>query len=83
MTSHNPGNAFPSSENANQSEPITEQPFTQRQERVLSEATQKHMQLIGTFLVQIIQEWNARHKTYPSSPDSEPEQIPNISERKP
>ncbi len=83
MASHYPSNSFPNSENANQSEPVAEQPFTQTQKCVLSEAAQRHMQLIGTFLVQIIQEWNARHQPCASSPDSESEQVSNISEREP
>jgi len=81
VTSHYSANSFPYSENESSSESAAEQSCTQPQECILSEAAQKHMQLIGTFLIQIIQEWNARHQSRPSLRGSETEQIPTSSER--
>lgn len=59
MASRNPSEFISSSEN-NSSEETTKQ-FNSLQQCVLSEAVQKHMQLIGAFLVQIIREWNECH----------------------
>lgn len=61
MASRNSSNTFPTQKNKKPSEAVAEQPVTATKDIVLSEAAQKHMQLIGAFLVQIVQEWNERH----------------------
>ncbi len=60
MTSRNSSEFFSNSENEDSSEQTTDQ-LNSVQNYVLSEAAKKHMQLIGTFLVQIIREWNECH----------------------
>lgn len=61
MASRHSSNTFPTRKHGHPSQAVAEQPVTATQNIVLSEATQKHMQLIGAFLVQIVQEWNQRH----------------------
>lgn len=70
MASRNSSNTFSTRKNEHPSKAVAEQPVTTPRNVVLSEATQKHMQLIGAFLVQIVQEWNARHLSGANAPET-------------